>query len=428
MKNLAIRTSVIVVLCVAAIISISPRVSAAGKSRLYDFSSANAVLDSDKDFNFLTGAAEDETGIYIESRTADDEFPVYYFRGLPNNNVTYGGFCWQIVRTTSLGNIKLIYNGLPTDGKCLATGNDTNTLNDVAYAESNDSRIYGGYVYIIDDEAHDSTAKAALDEWFEENLADYVDELADDIWCNRVDWENNHDRIGTNGTPSNECTDDAAQMSVSTEIGNGYLDYPVAMITADEVMFGGAGYNVENHNYYLTTGNKFHTITQQSEKKMYYQNSKYTLNRTGSLTYATGVRAVIALPNNTLILGGNGSKEKPLIASVPRYSADSMSETATIDGADDDTLFAAGETVTIVSSDGAIESVTFYDVDGNEVEVEYTINSDGSCSFVMPAANVKFNIELAPDNPATLDNIQPMMILVAVTTSVAAIIFTSKRR
>ena len=427
MKKISTRVSTIVALCFAVILFMPTSTSAANKTLLYDLSSANAVLDSTMSFNFLAGAAEGDTGIYIESRTADDEFPVYYFRGLPNNNVLYGGFCWQIMRTTSLGNIKLIYNGAPTNGQCTATGNDTNTLNDVAYAESSDSRIYGGYAYEIDDETHDSTAKAALDEWFEENLADYADELADDVWCNRTDWENNHERVGTNGTPSNECPDSAA-LSVSEGNGNGKLTYPVAMITADELMFGGAGYNVENHNYYLTTGNKFHTMTQQSEKKMYYQNSKYALNRTSSLTYATGIRAVIALPYKTVIRSGNGTKENPYVATVPMFSVSSLTDIAAVDGADDDSLFAEGDLVRIVSDEGKIGSITFYDEDGNEVEVEYTINSDGSCSFVMPAANVKFNIELAPDNPATLDNIQPMMILVAVTTSVAAIIFASKRR
>jgi hypothetical protein len=306
------------------------------------------------------------------------------------------------LRTTSLGNIKLIYNGLPTGGTCVATGNDTNTLSDIPYAASNDDRIYGGYVYELDSEEHDSTAKAALDEWFEENLEEHLDDLADDVWCNRTDWENNHNRIGENGTPSNECPDEAA-LSVSDEIGNGKLSYPVAMITADELMFGGAGYNVENHNYYLTTGNKFHSMTQQSEKKMYYQNSKYALNRTGSLTYATGIRAIIAAPNNTTVKGGDGSKNNPWRITMPKYTAESVTDLADVENTGVDGLYAEGDTVRIVPKEGRIGSVIFYNDDDEEVDIVCTVAADGSCSFIMPNYNVHFDVIIA-ENPATGDS------------------------
>ena len=37
---------------------------------------------------------------------------VYYYRGeIANNNVIWGGQCWKILRTTSTGGVKLIYNG-----------------------------------------------------------------------------------------------------------------------------------------------------------------------------------------------------------------------------------------------------------------------------------------------------------------------------
>jgi len=369
---------------------------------LYDLVTNGAVLDSSKGFDFLSGASADDTGIYIEARTEDDEFPVYYYRGLPNNNLIYAGFCWQVLRTTELGNIKLIYNGVPDGQTCVATGDNTNTLMDIPYASSNDSRIYGGYVYELEGEDYDSSAKAALDAWFEENLEDYAEDLADDVWCNRTDWEANHERIGVNGTPSNECPDEAA-LSVSDEVGNGKLSYPVGMITADELMFGGAGYNVENHNYYLTTGNKFHSMTQQSEKKMYYQNSKYALNRTGSLTYATGIRAIIAVPNNTTVKTGDGSKNNPWRIAIPKYTAESMTELADVDSDGIDGLFAEGDTVRIKPKEGRIGSITFYNDDDEEVDVVCTMAADGSCSFVMPDFNVRFTVIIA-ENPATLDD------------------------
>jgi hypothetical protein len=391
-----------VVLCFSGVLLSEGNAHAAKEVLLYDLMKDGAVLDSTKDFDYLNGAGADDTGIYIEARTADDEYPVYYYRGLPNNNLIYAGFCWQVLRTTSLGNIKLIYNGLPTCETCVATGNDTNTLSDIPYAASSDNRIYGGYVYELDGEEHDSTAKAALDEWFAENLEEHLDDLADDVWCNRTDWEDNHHRIGESGTPSNECPDEAA-MSVSYENGNGKLVYPVGMITADELMFGGAGYNVENHNYYLTTGNKFHSMTQQSEKKMYYQNSKYALNRTGSLTYATGIRAIIAVPNNTTVQGGDGSKNNPWRITMPKYKAESVSDLVDVENTGVDGLYAEGDTVRIVPKEGRIDSVIFYNDDDEEVDIVCTVAADGSCSFVMPDYNVHFDVIIA-ENPATGDN------------------------
>ncbi len=401
---------VAVVLCFSGVFLSEGNAHAAKEVLLYDLVTDGAVLDSTKDFDYLNGASADDTGIYIEARTEDDEFPVYYYRGLPNNNLIYAGFCWQVLRTTELGNIKLIYNGLPSGETCVATGNDTNTLQDIPYAASNDDRIYGGYVYELDSEDHDSPAKEALDEWFEENMTDYLDELADDVWCNRLDWEENHNRIGTLGAPSNECPDLSAQMSVDTEIGNGKLKYPVAMITADELMFGGAGYNVENHNYYLTTGNKFHSMTQQSEKKMFYQNSKYALNRTGSLTYATGIRAIIALPNTATIKGGSGSNNDPWRIVVPKYTVDSLTDLADVDSTAPDGLFAEGDVVKIVPKEGRIGSVVFYNDDDEVVDITCTIASDGSCSFVMPDYNVYFDVIIAQNNPATMDDGMGQMI------------------
>jgi hypothetical protein len=431
MKSEKRRLFAVIVFCFGLIVFGATNVNASSRKRLYEHVTENAVLDSTKEFNFWAGADENEAGVYIESRTSEDEYPVYYYRGLPeDNNVIFGGFCWQILRTTDLGNIKLIYNGASSDGECTATGGDTNTIASVAYASSNDSRIYGGYVYELDGESHDSVIKAALDEWYENNLIDYEDDLADDIWCNSVDWEANRDRIINLGAPSNECSNESAQMSVSSEIGNGKLQYPIATITVDELMFGGAGYGTdENHNYYLTTGNKFHTITQQSEKKMFYQNSKYTINRTGSLTYETGARAVIALPNSTIILSGNGSKNSPWMVAVPKFTADSVEDTATVEGADDDTLFAEGETIRIVPKEGRIGEVVFYDDDDEEVNVDYRIENDGSCSFVMPAYNVKFKIILAQNNPATGDSIQEIIAGAAIGLStLVAICYVKMRR
>ena len=62
-------------------------------------------------------------GLYLLFSTKKDKYPVYYYRGaVTNNNAKFAGFCWKIVRTTSTGGTKLIYNGLPDeDGNCTNT-------------------------------------------------------------------------------------------------------------------------------------------------------------------------------------------------------------------------------------------------------------------------------------------------------------------
>ena len=53
-------------------------------------------------------------GLYILPGTENDTNPIYYYRGnVNNNNVLFAGYCWQIVRTTDTGGIKIIYNGKP---------------------------------------------------------------------------------------------------------------------------------------------------------------------------------------------------------------------------------------------------------------------------------------------------------------------------
>ena len=64
------------------------------------------------------------TGVYTMRETLNDNFPIHYYRGnVDNNNVVFQNFCWKIVRTTSTGGVKLLYNGVVNaDGGCNNTG------------------------------------------------------------------------------------------------------------------------------------------------------------------------------------------------------------------------------------------------------------------------------------------------------------------
>ena len=107
-------------------------------------------VDRFTEVNFSQTSVQNGTnGLYLFQPTAVDTHPVYYYRGnVANNNVLFAGFCWKIVRTTSTGGTKLIYNGTPTDGKCTnTTGTETQLAEKKAFNSNCTSPADVGYMY-----------------------------------------------------------------------------------------------------------------------------------------------------------------------------------------------------------------------------------------------------------------------------------------
>ncbi len=78
--------------------------------------------------------AREYNGNHHDSFTEEPTKSIYYWYALNNStgdplaatiqdkwNVIFGGVCWQMIRTTDTGGVKLIYNGRAEDGKCLST-------------------------------------------------------------------------------------------------------------------------------------------------------------------------------------------------------------------------------------------------------------------------------------------------------------------
>ena len=61
-------------------------------------------------------------------------------------NVIFANFCWQMIRTTDTGGVKLLYNGVPSDGKCnITSGNDiigTSKYNEYSYSPATVGYMY----------------------------------------------------------------------------------------------------------------------------------------------------------------------------------------------------------------------------------------------------------------------------------------------
>ena len=58
------------------------------------------------------GEVTDEVGKTVNASN------VYFDKCSDKRNIIFGGFCWQVIRTTETSGVKMIYNGEPVDGKC----------------------------------------------------------------------------------------------------------------------------------------------------------------------------------------------------------------------------------------------------------------------------------------------------------------------
>lgn len=101
---------------------------------------------------------------YINKYTGDTSTftgnkSVYYYYGkAENNNALFANYCWKIVRTTDTGGVKLLYNGVPSNGTCNNTGDasqltaeqmntETNTTPYTTPPTSDSSLADVGYMY-----------------------------------------------------------------------------------------------------------------------------------------------------------------------------------------------------------------------------------------------------------------------------------------
>ena len=284
-------------------------------------SSSNAVItkspvgSSDEIKSYQAAMSEtDDSKLYLLESTIDDQYPIYFWRGTrakTKNNFIFADMCWLGIRTTDSGGIKIMYNGVPVDGKCTATtGADTMIGSGVYNNNTNTAHYKNG--------SKNSNAKMAVDTWYEDNLIAYKDYLEDTVFCNDL---GSFHSSRANGTPSLAC--DASQsFTVSTDYGNGESTYPIGLISADEVMLSGYGSSVA----FLYNGQNYWTMTQASSGNYAYlvinngrldDNDGYAgyyysgqVNR-----HSLGYRPVVSL-NAAVTTTGTGSQDNPFVVTM----------------------------------------------------------------------------------------------------------------
>ena len=176
----------------------------------------------------------------------------------------------------------------------------------------------------------DSNIKILIDNWYKSNMINYESYLADTVFCNdrsissgtgyKLDqytyyttWNRNLDKR----TPSLKCVQDNDKLKVSNT--NAKLDYPVALITADEVVLAGGVIDTPNSNYYLYNGQYQWTISPSYFDANHFHAYVWLIVLSGDLNpwrhvaNSVGIRPVINLRSDVQITKGDGTALNPYV-------------------------------------------------------------------------------------------------------------------
>ena len=177
-----------------------------------------------------------------------------------------------------------------------------------------------------------SAIKTTIDNWYKNNLTAYTSKLADETFCNdrsissgtgyKTDsytFYGSYNRLHDGRTPSLKCAQANDKFKVSN--ASAKLDYPVALITADELVMAGGVYNTSNTNYYLYNGQYQWSLSPggfnpyNPHAYAWLVRSSGSLNPWNGVDNSFGVRPVINLRADTLITKGDGSALNPFVIS-----------------------------------------------------------------------------------------------------------------
>ena len=281
----------------------------------------------------FTAFTETNTGTLYKSTEQIGTNPVkdvYYFAGNAKNNwVKFAGFYWRIIRTNHDGSIKLLYAGTSPDTTSGYIGKS-------AFNTTYNDPMYVGYKYGTSGSlennrlnTNDSTIKGIIDTWYENNLkTNYTKYLSTSaVYCNDRTYQAVNNRVYKNYAPTYDCTETSDAFSVDNTSAK--LTYPIALMTADEIMrAGGKGltnltspyaWYYTNANGESITGNTYWWLL---SPEGYYGSGAVVFDVSGSSHYGklntnnandywNGVRPALSLKSCTLWTSGNGAPETP---------------------------------------------------------------------------------------------------------------------
>ena len=261
------------------------------------------------------------------------------------NGATTNDMYWRIIRTNADGSIKLLYAGTSPDSDKAYVGlSEFNTT-------SNDP-MYVGYKYGTSGSLennrtndNDSTIKTYIDNWYKNNLTDYTKYLSKDaVYCNDRNLASGqtysttsafdyapYERIVTNKQPTYNCINMSDAFSVNNTSAK--LDYPVGLMTIDELSYaGGQAFTTLDAPYawYYTNANgesSYGSVAfwALSPNRWYGSHSRvwgvFGSGGPGRLRYydvglAGAVRPSVSLSSCNLISRGDGSANNPYVVYI----------------------------------------------------------------------------------------------------------------
>lgn len=227
--------------------------------------------------------------------------------------------------------------GLNRHYTCLTDGKTCSDVYYIYYIKDNvanyvtlsGGKLLNDITTSISGNTNESSIKTTIDDWYETNLDAYEEFLEDPIWCNDrsftslygFDKDSNTDLFNFSGfsrasnhSPSLSCTNLIDSYTMFKGYGNGLLDYPIGLLTADELVLAGANYLQQNKSFYLYTGSDWWTMT-----PYYYGSSTtvaflyYGFLFSGTTSSSYGVRPAISLRNGLMVIAGDGTGNNPYI-------------------------------------------------------------------------------------------------------------------
>ncbi len=259
---------------------------------------------------------------------------------LINNWVKFGGFYWKVIRTNSDGSIRLLYHGTSATAEDAYIGTSKFNSSDI-------DPMYNGYMYGTSGSLesnrtniNNSTIKTAIDNWYASNMTSYTKYLSPTaVYCNDREVGSGtysvtgskpfyyaaHTRLYTNKTPTYDCTNNSDKFTVDSSTGNGKLRYPIALMTADEIIYAGGLTNKKapmlwyyiNSSLESSTGSKKWWMMSPaigSDDNVFAVGNSDLL---GSLTIeyvyntVTAIRPVTSLKSCVKYSSGDGTPENP---------------------------------------------------------------------------------------------------------------------
>ena len=317
-----------------------------------------------------------DASIFDENADGALENRVYFFRGEVENNYLImknndnQSICFRIIRTDENGNLRIMYAGEASGNKCSnhSTGKSIGTLAFNTYnigVDEVDSEFgvsplderFAHYIYERSGNDRQLPSPASnvktnidgngIEDWFDENFKSNPN-IVDAYYCNNtssagsagvISYYNAHNLLTEIINPDDlneysdnyklisdftlRCTniDDRYSLTIfaggSLSFGNQLLSAPVGLITAEEVVLAGGGFDKTNGAYYMAREIDYWTMSPYSYDgingaKMVYVTSEGSLS-SRPVNESIHVIPVITIKKSARVGSGNGRYDSPYI-------------------------------------------------------------------------------------------------------------------